>query len=114
MPEYLSADVLRAYLTKSMGKFDKAVAARRIKPNTATLAHSMLKGINDAIGGRFLPLAADAVHVVRCNDCKFASRRAASVYPVVECMRPDVGYGAVRELDDYCSYGERREDENAN
>lgn len=33
----------------------------------------------------------DAVPVVRCRDCKFASHRAASVYPVVECMRPDVG-----------------------
>lgn len=53
----------------------------------------------------------DAVPVVRCRDCKFASHRAASVYPVVECMRPDVGYGAVRGLDDYCSYGERGEDE---
>lgn len=50
----------------------------------------------------------DAVPVVRCNDCKFASRRAASVYPVVECMRPDVGYGAVRGFNDYCSYGERK------
>lgn len=112
MPEYLSAEDLRAYLTKSMGKFDKSVAARRIKPNTAMLAHSMLKGINDAIGGRFLPLAADAVQIIRCKDCKFASHRAASVYPVVECMRPDVSYGVVRGLDDFCSYGEK-EDENA-
>ena len=112
MPEYLSVDVFRAYLTKSMEKFDKSVAAHRIKPNTATLAHSMLKGINDAIGGRFLPLAADAVQIIRCKDCKFAAHRTASVYPVVECMRPDVGYGAVRGLDDYCSYGEK-EDENA-
>ena len=109
MPDYLSVEDLRAYLTQSMGKFDKAVAARRIKPNTATLAHSMLKGINDAIGGRFLPLAVDAVQIIRCKDCKFAARRAASVYPVVECMRPDVGYGAARGLDDYCSYGERKE-----
>ena len=54
----------------------------------------------------------DAVPVVRCRDCKFASYRTASVYPVVECMRPDVGYGAVRGFDDYCSYGEK-EDENA-
>lgn len=53
----------------------------------------------------------DAVSVVRCRDCKFASHRAASVYPVVECMRPDVSYGAVRGLDDFCSYGERGEDE---
>ena len=53
----------------------------------------------------------DAVPVIRCRDCKFASHRTASVYPVVECMRPDVGYGAVRELDDYCSYGERKEDD---
>ena len=51
----------------------------------------------------------DAIPVVRCKDCKFAAHRAASVYPVVECMRPDVGYGAVRGLDDYCSYGERKE-----
>lgn len=55
----------------------------------------------------------DAVPVVRCRDCKFASHRAANVYPVVECMRPDVGFGAVREFNDYCSYGEK-EDENAN
>lgn len=53
----------------------------------------------------------DAVPVVRCRDCKFASHRAAHVYPVVECMRPDVGFGAVRGFEDYCSYGERGEDE---
>lgn len=53
----------------------------------------------------------DAVPVIRCRDCKFASHRTANVYPVVWCTRPDVGYGAVRELDDYCSYGERGEDE---
>ena len=57
-----------------------------------------------------IPLS-DAVPVVRCKDCKFASHRAASVYPVVECMRPDVGYGAVRGFEDFCSYGERGEDE---
>lgn len=54
----------------------------------------------------------DAIPVVRCKDCKFAACRAASVYPVVECMRPDVSYGAVRGFDDFCSYGEK-EDENA-
>lgn len=54
----------------------------------------------------------DVVKVVRCRDCKFASHRAANVYPVVWCTRPDVGYGAVRGFDDYCSYGEK-EDENA-
>lgn len=59
------------------------------------------------------PMPTDAVPVIRCRDCKFASHRAANVYPVVECRRPDVGYGAVRKLDDYCSYGERKEDDNA-
>lgn len=54
----------------------------------------------------------DVIPVVRCKDCKFAAHRAASVYPVVECTRPDVGYGAARELDDYCSYGERKESQN--
>ena len=53
----------------------------------------------------------DAIPVVRCKDCKFAACRAASVYPVVECMRPDVSYGAVRGFEDFCSYGERGEDE---
>lgn len=56
---------------------------------------------------------ADVVPVVRCKDCKFAAHRTANVYPAVECMRPDVSYGAVRGLDDYCSYGERKEDDDA-
>ena len=49
----------------------------------------------------------DAVPVVRCKECKFAAHRAVSVYPVIECRRPDSG--GLREADDFCSYGEARE-----
>lgn len=59
MPEYISADALRAYLVKSGKEFDKAVSEHRIKQGTAALAHSMLKGIMDAIGGCDLPFADD-------------------------------------------------------
>ena len=59
MPEYISADALRAYLVKSGKEFDKAVSENRMKQGTAALAHSMFKGIIDAIGGCDLPFAAD-------------------------------------------------------
>lgn len=108
MPDYISVDVLRAYLTESMGKFDKAVAARRIKPNTAMLAHSMIKGINDAIGGRFLPLTADVVPVVRCKDCIYSVRRLHEIENYRLCQ---LGDHPTRD-DYFCSFGIKKEDEN--
>ena len=59
MPEYISADALRAYLVKCGKEFDKAVSEHRIEQGTAALAHSMFKGVMDAIGGCDLPFAAD-------------------------------------------------------
>lgn len=59
MPEYISADALRAYLVKSEKEFSKSVLEHRIRQDTATLAYFMLKGIADAIGGCDLPFAAD-------------------------------------------------------
>lgn len=41
----------------------------------------------------------DAVHVVRCGQCKFDNL----------CCR-NVGKDGKRTKDDFCSYGERRED----
>ena len=57
MPEYISADAPHAYLVKCGKEFDKAVSEHRIEQGTAALAHSMNKGIMDAIGGCDLPFA---------------------------------------------------------
>ena len=52
----------------------------------------------------------DFVEVVRCKDCKHCcldlSGRDAHL-----CMRKEVGFVVRRKLDDFCSYGERREGE---
>ena len=54
---------------------------------------------------RKLP-AADIAEVVRCKDCKHKLRTVANV--VVICREK---HGMVRpSLDDFCSYGERREE----
>lgn len=50
----------------------------------------------------------DAVEVVRCKDCKYSKH--LKQYPKVntwKCTLTDVVYRA----DDFCSYGERREEE---
>ena len=52
----------------------------------------------------------DAVEVVRCKDCKYSKH--LKQYPKVntwKCTLTDVVYRA----DDYCSYGERKEDNEA-
>lgn len=49
----------------------------------------------------------DAVEVVRCKDCKYSKH--LKQYPKVntwKCTLTDVVYRA----DDYCSYGERKEE----
>ena len=49
----------------------------------------------------------DAVEVVRCKDCKYSKH--LKQYPKVntwKCILTDVVYRA----DDYCSYGERKEE----
>ena len=54
---------------------------------------------------RKLP-AADVAEVVRCKDCKHKLRTVAN--GVVICREK---HGMVRpSLDDFCSYGERREE----
>lgn len=101
MAEYID----RQELLRAIGK----EGAYRARKSETGLARGLILAMNIA---KKKVEPADVIPVVRCRDCKFASHRAASVYPVVECMRPDVSYGAVRGLDDFCSYGEK-EDENA-
>ena len=48
----------------------------------------------------------DAVEVVRCKDCKWWQDNNGG-YPHEECRW---GKGETPDADDYCSYGERREE----
>ena len=60
--------------------------------------------VNDAI---LTAPTVDAVEVVRCKDCKYSKH--LKQYPKVntwKCILTDVVYRA----DDYCSYGERKEE----
>jgi hypothetical protein len=56
--------------------------------------------------------SADVVEVVRCKDCKwlkpYASQYGAGQF--CECPCSFGGQG-IKKPDDYCSYGERRDDE---
>ena len=60
-------------------------------------------------------LSVDAVKVVRCKDCKylkpFTSQYGAGQY--CECPCSFGGQG-IKKPDDYCSYGERRDDREYN
>ena len=52
----------------------------------------------------------DAVEVVRCKDCKHCSIDLSGRNAHL-CLRKEVGFVVRRKLDDFCSYGERREGE---
>lgn len=53
---------------------------------------------------------ADAVEVVRCKDCKHW-RMTVSTGTYGECMCDDMETNVLYTMaDDYCSYGERKED----
>lgn len=55
---------------------------------------------------------ADAVTVVRCKDCKHCVKykcKNDACYSFTICRRRD-GYAEDVEEDDFCSYGERREE----
>ena len=56
--------------------------------------------------------AADVAEVVRCKDCKYAyinSFSAASGVVLCKKLSNEVET-AIRQQDDFCSYGERREE----
>ena len=81
-----------------------------VKLCTASNCSNVLKIIHD------IPTA-DVVEVVRCKDCKYQrkhfhadARRKEGGYFIYWCDLVD-GYSHVCLDDDYCSKGERREDE---
>lgn len=57
----------------------------------------------------------DCVEVVRCKDCKHCKKYRNRLDPMLNhqlCVRMD-NYAWGVEEDDFCSYGERRTDENS-
>ena len=57
---------------------------------------------------------ADVVEVVRCRDCKYwDARDSKGIQGICLCGEKDFYYGSefYPFADDYCSYGERREDD---
>lgn len=53
----------------------------------------------------------DAVEVVRCENCEIGFKKFVNGKEVIECQRHQ--YDDPRQykkLDDYCSYGERKEE----
>lgn len=65
-------------------------------------------GLNMAASMTINASTIDAVEVVRCKDCEYCyidlSGRDAHL-----CMSKEVGFIVRRKLDDFCSYGERKE-----
>ena len=49
--------------------------------------------------------AIDAVSVVRCKDCKYYSRKYCTVESILDYTHIE------REPNDFCSFGERKDDE---
>ena len=91
MKRYIDAEILKNKILDDMAK-----AERDGKD---------LNGYTDALFHLKTTPAADVVEVVRCRECKHYVRRE---YPFCEfeCEGAEIHY----KPDDYCSYGERREE----
>ena len=50
----------------------------------------------------------DAVPVVRCKDCKAFVRNSEVDTDRGDCYRYGLGCIRIKKIDDFCSYGERR------
>ena len=68
-------------------------------PNDEIVHYKSNDGVNVII---------ERTELVRCKDCKWCEeRRTANYLPFYYCLRID---SSVKD-DDYCSYGERKDDE---
>ena len=56
-------------------------------------------------------ITVDAVEVVRCKDCKAFVRNSRVDTDRGDCYRYGIGCVRIKKIDDFCSYGERREGE---
>ena len=87
MSRYIDADALESMLLE---EYDKAVD---VEQHTLKMIFEMLSA----------QPTADVVDVVRCKDCKWFNRIGCAIYIVDDSDKPTEN--------DYCSFGERREDE---
>lgn len=123
MSEYIKReDVIKAIVKLTMGKGQlpcfypvddvidviKAVpSADVVEANSETVCYCNVKG-NAEIIAKILDAdvdweIADVVEVVRCKDCKY--------FDAVDCCNASITTfpHGVRDFDDYCSYGERKD-----
>ena len=81
---------------------DKTEAMRRFKPFGREIPKDIVIGV----------IASVKEDVVRCKDCKHWKRYDTTIFKgpaFVPCLRSD-GMNAFTARDDYCSFGERREE----
>lgn len=91
---------------------ERAAAVKYLKGRKAHFVDDVGKGWDAGIGAAIEAIenipAADVVEVVRCKDCIWRGREECAMF-----YRCDCGEQHTWETDnDFCSYGERR-DENA-
>ena len=103
MAEYIEREALSHELVVEMVK-----CARMTEETKGTMAERVLNRVLEAP-------AADVVEVVRCKDCKFY-QHGVIFTDTKFCCRLRNGEGKVVRYnfsdDDFCSYGERKNDEN--
>jgi hypothetical protein len=113
-------------ITHSFGKHEPEDAWCEIKTLEGTMIAQTGDYIIRGIKGEIYPCradifhatytrnSADAVSVVRCKDCKHSVKyncKNDACYSFTICRRRD-GYAEDVEEDDFCSYGERKEQNN--
>lgn len=92
-------------------------AIQAVKDNSYSLNDDELIEVNgfgaiDSINE--LP-SADAIEVVRCKDCKYLKPYTSQYGSGQFCECPcSFGGQGIKKPDDYCSYGERRDDKEYN
>ena len=101
----IDADELKEHLFVG-ADYDKAINDGIDKTEEEVFAFKC--GWNDALKSveQFAPTV-DAVEVVRCKDCKWYKRKYPWNGNIYECSYLE----APMDDDDFCSWGERREDE---
>lgn len=79
---------------------DKLIERLKFKRDTDTIDRNKYSGLECAIAQCKKAPTADVVEVVRCKDCKHYKGEQSNCWLMRAKMQPT----------DYCSYGERREE----
>ena len=81
--------------------------------NNSDMNEDWGKGVNFAISRILRQPTADAVEVVRCEDCKYMCHYIDGHLEcrLLEDLKPIPTTYCTMNADDFCSYGERREND---